>query len=401
MTVELLKPATPPNHHRFHLLDALRGVAAILVIFWHVPKYLLSTATQSSFLAVDFFFCLSGFVIAFSYEKRLRESLGLREFMAARLIRLYPMYLLGISLGIVVLLWLDLHFQIPKTLSGRFSLLIALQLFMLPTIGVWKSRFAFPLDFPAWSLFFEIMANIGFAILVRKGLVRNRLLIIAASVLSLFWVMQAMRGGSLDAGWSSDLNSICKGIVRVSLSFTLGVLVFRLFRKTPGLRLPSQLQGVLPSVVAILLIVILLSPLAVLRTTGFHLLTVILLFPALVYCGSLIKTPAYWTAACVLLGNISYPIYLLHAPITEALNLQSVSIFATQHHAIARYFLPTVILLATGIAYLAMKFYDVPVRKLLTRRYNSAIASKITVVADCTRLARQAGSLNKEQTDAT
>jgi peptidoglycan/LPS O-acetylase OafA/YrhL len=115
----------------------------------------------------------------------------------------------------------------------------------------------------------------------------------------------------------------------------------------------------------------------------------------------LIKTPAYWTAACVLLGNISYPIYLLHAPITEALNLQSVSIFATQHHAIARYFLPTVILLATGIAYLAMKFYDVPVRKLLTRRYNSAIASKITVVADCTRLARQAGSLNKEQTDAT
>jgi peptidoglycan/LPS O-acetylase OafA/YrhL len=373
MTVEALKPTTPPSHHRFHLLDALRGVAAIVVISWHVPQYLLSQATQSSYLAVDFFFCLSGFVIAFSYERRLQESLGLREFITARLIRLYPTYLLGILLGIATFLLLQ---DVPRALVGRFALMIVLQLFMLPVMGAWESRFAFPLDFPAWSLFFELVANIGFAFVVRRGLVKNRPLIIVASALSLCWVLQATRGGSLDAGWSNGLTSILKGVVRVSLSFTLGVLVFRLFRRTPPLRVPGQLHGGLAGVVAIFLIVILLSPVAVLRTTGFHLLTVTLLFPALVYCGALIKTPAYLTGICVFLGNISYPIYLLHAPITDALNSKSVSIFAMRHHAIARFFLPAVILLAIAIAYLATKFYDVPVRRLLTKRYNSAIAAK-------------------------
>ena len=70
------------ERHRFHLLDALRGLAAMLVVTFHTPaqlKYFLNF--PNSFLAVDFFFCLSGFVIAFSYEDRLKQSLSLRNFM--------------------------------------------------------------------------------------------------------------------------------------------------------------------------------------------------------------------------------------------------------------------------------------------------------------------------------
>ena len=99
-----LQPATTPEHHRFHLLDGLRGIAAVIVVMLHAPiQYTSHFRFHGSFLAVDFFFCLSGFVIAFSYEKRLRSFLDLRTFAIARIIRLYPLAALGTVTGALML----------------------------------------------------------------------------------------------------------------------------------------------------------------------------------------------------------------------------------------------------------------------------------------------------------
>ena len=94
---------TPPSHHRFHLLDGLRGIAAFMVVLYHMPRF-MCTFAHTAFLSVDFFFCLSGFVIGFSYEKRLLAGMRMKDFFAARIIRLYPTYLLAILLSLCLLL---------------------------------------------------------------------------------------------------------------------------------------------------------------------------------------------------------------------------------------------------------------------------------------------------------
>jgi peptidoglycan/LPS O-acetylase OafA/YrhL len=97
----------PSKNHRFLFLDALRGIAALLIVLYHAPKYLgRALPHYSAFLAVDLFFVLSGFVIAFSYENRLLRGLSFRSFVAARLVRLYPVYLLGTVVGFVLLLYI-------------------------------------------------------------------------------------------------------------------------------------------------------------------------------------------------------------------------------------------------------------------------------------------------------
>jgi hypothetical protein len=88
--------------HRFHLLDGLRGFAAILVVLYHMPPYLQRWfACPNAFLAVDFFFCLSGFIIAYSYEDRILRGMSFRDFCSSRLIRLYPLYFLGSLFGLI------------------------------------------------------------------------------------------------------------------------------------------------------------------------------------------------------------------------------------------------------------------------------------------------------------
>src|SRR5580698_7057115 len=148
MTNIVANPATPPEHHRFHFLDALRGLAAILVIMRHSPRcYAHSLVTENSFVAVDFFFCLSGFVIAFSYEQRLSTFFTFKNFCVARFIRLYPIAAIGTVVGAVeIALQMHLHAAV-NTFILQIALQTVLGLFVLPS----ARYLLFPLDRVMWT----------------------------------------------------------------------------------------------------------------------------------------------------------------------------------------------------------------------------------------------------------
>lgn len=94
----------------YELLDGLRGVAALLVVFYHIFEGLsfaaggtLITVINHGYLAVDFFFILSGFVIGYAYDDRLGKSMSLGNFFKRRLIRLHPMIVMGSCAGCDIL----------------------------------------------------------------------------------------------------------------------------------------------------------------------------------------------------------------------------------------------------------------------------------------------------------
>src|SRR5271170_6431289 len=90
------------GRHVLVTMDGVRGVAAICVMLGHfvVPLGVNHVLVSSSFFAVDIFFCLSGFVLCYSYEDRLDHGLSAIDFIKLRLIRLYPIYIAGLALGV-------------------------------------------------------------------------------------------------------------------------------------------------------------------------------------------------------------------------------------------------------------------------------------------------------------
>src|SRR5690242_20549587 len=99
-------PAPQPARQHFPALDGLRGVAALAVVVFHFMEMVIGNYSQlfigHGWLAVDFFFCLSGFVIGYAYDDRI-GAMGLRKFARVRLIRLHPMVVFGSVLGLVAL----------------------------------------------------------------------------------------------------------------------------------------------------------------------------------------------------------------------------------------------------------------------------------------------------------
>jgi peptidoglycan/LPS O-acetylase OafA/YrhL len=87
---------------RSYTLDAMRGIAAIIVVFDHLEIKLDHSPTNSAHPAVDFFFVLSGFVIAAAYRPKLKNGMSIGSFFEARLVRLYPLFALGAALGLII-----------------------------------------------------------------------------------------------------------------------------------------------------------------------------------------------------------------------------------------------------------------------------------------------------------
>src|ERR1700744_3037299 len=88
----------------FEILDGLRGVAALAVVTFHFMEWVYFDYSKNfighGFLAVDFFFCLSGFVIGYAYDDRIGK-MGILEFFKSRLIRLHPLVIIGSVIGLL------------------------------------------------------------------------------------------------------------------------------------------------------------------------------------------------------------------------------------------------------------------------------------------------------------
>jgi peptidoglycan/LPS O-acetylase OafA/YrhL len=341
------------EHDRaYRTLDGLRGVAALLVVTRHVGGFFPARMFPESFLAVDLFFLLSGFVIAYAYEARLLAGTSLRAFLKTRLIRLYPLYLLGIGVGVAARLFgglTDDDHAMDWTSLGQA---IAIGLSMLPA-APFMPLGGSALDGPTWTLLPELVANLVYAKSVRRLSKPVLLAVTALGGAGLVACEQVY--GTLDGGWKLDALPLLAA--RLAFSFFLGVTVFRL-RPARGRR-PWLAWGCLAALGAALC----MQPGAHWRQL-YELVAVMVLFPAILLVAVRSEPGRLGAPVFAWLGAVSYAVYVLHHPLGLLADevQQQFPGAHTPTLLTGALFLAGVTLLGT----LADKFYDAPVRQRLS-----------------------------------
>ncbi|RYF97751.1 MAG: acyltransferase, partial [Chitinophagaceae bacterium] len=168
---EVSSSVTFKSKAHFEILDGLRGIAALGIVVFHFiemytphPDDLIAHA----YLAVDFFFCLSGFVVAYAYDDRLPQ-MGLVKFFKQRLIRLHPLVVLGTVLGLLGFIFDPFGNQWEAYSGWKLALLFLASILMVPYPIMAERAFNnFGLNAPAWTLFWEYVANIAYALVLHR-----------------------------------------------------------------------------------------------------------------------------------------------------------------------------------------------------------------------------------------
>jgi peptidoglycan/LPS O-acetylase OafA/YrhL len=356
LNTRTLNPQTLQSKHHFEILDGLRGVAALAIVCFHFMEVAYPDANNNfighGFLAVDFFFCLSGFVIAYAYDDRVGK-MGLLEFFKSRIIRLHPLVILGAVLGLLAFLFDPFGASADTYSAGRIFMIFISSVLLIP-FPVMEDRFfnLFGLNAPAWSLFWEYIANIVYAlILVKLG--RNFLLalmVIAAAALCYV----AYSSSSLLGGW--DGSTFWHGGARIAYSFLAGMLIFRF-----NLIIRSKV-GFLG--LSVLLLLAFLMPF----NWGWQgeLAVVLLYFPLLIILGAGSKVSDGLKKLCKFSGDLSYPLYMTH----YAVIFMFLNYYTTYQPSTGQLVIITIsgMILLLGVAYIAMIAFDIPVRRYLTRK---------------------------------
>lgn len=214
---------------KMYTLDAMRGVAAFVVAAFHAG--LLSNNPESPYLAVDFFFVLSGFVIAHAYDARLAGGMTAKQFIGRRLKGLYPLFVLGLALGLLVAL-IEIVLGFGRETVGVLVLQFVCGLFFLPYPSLEPAALIVPLNGPYWSLILEMQINVIFAIAFAWLSLRVVGTVAAACGLAIVRISYAL--GTLETGFL--LSDYFGGVARVGFSFSAGILLSRLRH---GIALPK------------------------------------------------------------------------------------------------------------------------------------------------------------------
>lgn len=303
-----------PSPHRFGGLDALRGVAAIAVFGMHIrwffsPQY----GFPGAYLAVDLFFLLSGFVVAYAYDARLSAGMTPGTFLKRRMIRFLPLLWLGVTIGAGALAWKLTHSVVNYT-KRDIVLAVLHNALLLPT-NFGPASLLFPTNWPEWSLFLELVANAAYAVLYRHLTTRRLAVFTGLSLIPL--MATAIHFHGLDAGVL--IQHVFGGLARVAFAFPAGLLLYRTREHWQKLhRLPRVSIWWL----AVILTLVLLLPIATAWRSAFDFASVVLLWPLLVACGS--QSPAATgrsAQATAWLGLISYPVYAVHGPVIGWLSI--------------------------------------------------------------------------------
>jgi peptidoglycan/LPS O-acetylase OafA/YrhL len=353
----------------YQILDGLRGVAAVMVVTFHIfEAHATSRFDQMmnhGYLAVDFFFLLSGFVIGYAYDDRWAK-ISIKDFFKFRLIRLQPMVIMGMIIGAVCFYFQDSVFwpDISEVPVWKMLMVMAIGFTLIPVppsmdIRGWIEMH--PLNGPAWSLFFEYIGNILYAIGIRKFSKSALAVLVILSGLVLIHLTVTGPSGDVIGGWAFEPTQLYIGFTRLMFPFFAGLLLFRVTKL-------SYFNNAF--LWCSLLIAIVLS---VPRIGGeehvwmnglYESLSIILIFPLIVYIGaSGVVKGRFASRICKFLGDISYPIYITHYPI---IYIYTGWVHDHQHSfqdvaGVALLVLVSCILLA----YLCLKLYDEPVRQWL------------------------------------
>lgn len=354
-------------------LDLIRGIAAFFVLIYHVQHWLLGPGyAVNAGLAVDLFFCLSGFVLASAYKDRFAAGMSLSGFVLSRLIRLMPLVLVATVLS-GAYIWAR-AFQGRDSISG-LEVLAAMTLNLLsvpyfgapPAIG---GPQLFPLNGPQYTIWLELFANTLWWLTSR---IRWRGLNVAIVVVSLICLARlGIAGDTPDTFWS--------GLPRVLYSFYTGVILFAAFDRA-GEGEPSALGKAVFWVCFVLMVGVFALPLPYLLPYPLELAWIALFSPALVLTAARIRIEGRLFRVSVWLGAVSYPIYILHYPIFCWVNGAYQIVFKTTNFMVEGAILLVLLPLASTAA---LKMFDEPVRSLLAgwlRRARSAVRTPTRIGA--------------------
>lgn len=356
----------------YHILDGLRGVAALTVVVFHLFEAFatshLDQIVNHGYLAVDFFFILSGFVVGYAYDDRW-ESMSTLEFIKRRIIRLHPMVVMGAVIGALIFYTQGCSvWDVSKISIGMLLVATLLNALLIPATPGTEIRGVgemYPLNGPSWSLFFEYIGNILYAIILRKLPTKALavLVLIAGCGLGAFAIYGPL--GDICVGFSWTGDNLLGGSLRLLFSFSAGLLLSRVFK-------PTYIKGAF-WIVSLLIVVLLSIP----RIGGaehlwmnglYDTLCTVLVFPVLVYIGASGRITSKWTSKlCKFLGDISYPLYMVHYPFIYLyfawVKNEKLTFEASFPGAIALFFGSVI------LAYICLKWYDEPVRKYLAKRF--------------------------------
>jgi len=370
----------------YNLLDGLRGVAALLVIWYHVNEGFGFAETVNGagnglvknlnhgYLAVDFFFILSGFVIGYAYDDRWNKGFTMKEFFKRRLIRLHPMVVMGAILGVITFC-LQGSVQWNGTQIATYLTMLALlcTMFFIPAVPglsyeVRGNGEMFPLNGPYWSLFFEYIGNILYALCIRRLSTKalGALVVVLGIALTWFATCNISTYGSIGVGWTLDSVNFLGGSLRMLFPFTMGMFLSRIFQ-------PVKIRGAFWICSAVLVALFSLPFIGasepVCMNGVYESFCLIIVFPILVWLGaSGITTDKISTNICKFLGDISFPLYVVHYPF---MYLFYAWLIKNKLYTFSETWAMSLGVMAWNVllAYACLKLYDEPIRKYLAKRF--------------------------------
>lgn len=284
-------------------LDVLRGIAALCVLGLHLQSINVDHPKifGKGYLAVDLFFMLSGYVMARTYEPRLARGLSPIAFLFQRYRRLWPVMAIGGVLGLPKL-WLDSGDPALFAIAAGFNLLLLPN----PAKGV-----AFPLNIPAWSIFFELTANLVHGLLLWR-LGGRWLLALATLTFALaLWVGRSH--GTFDVGAHSE--DYFAGLPRVLLSYVIGMALWRWWRDNPPVPVPTFFAfAAMPLLFAS-------AWLVGIEDWRLDLGFVAIACPLLIAGALRFGADERPGGAAAMLGALSFPLYAVHMPVLQGMRL--------------------------------------------------------------------------------
>ena len=389
MTTSTRAAGFADSKRHYPILDGLRGVAALMVVLFHLFEVhadndRFDQHINHGYLAVDFFFVLSGFVIGYAYDDRWRDMTTL-DFFKRRLIRLHPMIVAGMLVGALMFYFEVSHVVFPLIQeTPRWLLLVMMVIGMLlvpvgPAFDIRGWSEMYPLNGPAWSLFYEYVANILYALVVRRF--SNLLLALCVFVAGAALVNHLVAGPSGDVigGWSLEPEQVPIGLMRLIYPFFAGLLLSRAAA-------PGRIKHAFP-LCSLIVIAVLAWP----RVGGpqtlwmnglYEAFCIVVVFPLVVWLGASGELgssakPGAAARLCGFLGALSYPLYITHYPF-----IYVYTAWVRNHDVPLAKGAPVMVVAfaaAVLLAWLFLRFYDIPVRAWLTRR-TSKRTSQATAV---------------------
>ncbi|RZJ68820.1 MAG: acyltransferase [Flavobacterium sp.] len=346
----------------FEILDGLRGIAAIAVVVFHFMEIAITDYSKNfighGYLAVDFFFCLSGFVIVYAYDNRLGQ-IGAWQFIKLRLIRLQPLVIIGSILGLLTFIFDPFSDFYASYGFGKTALIFLSSILLIPYPAM-SERYLnlFSLNAPAWSLFWEYVINIVYALALFKAPIRVLQILTLLGAVILFYV--AINSKNIAGGWGGP--NFWDGGARVLFSFLFGMLIYR---SNCIIKNKIGFLGL-----CIFLIIGFLIPYNDEYNWLVEPMLVMIYFPLIVSLGAGSSLKPSVKKLAKLSGEISYPLYMTHYPFVWIF-LTYVAVVKPSLSTLA-FVIPISVISLIILAYLILIFIDAPMRNYLKNRLTKA-----------------------------